>query len=150
MGSNLPSPLDYWCKKGVDIQGNAGILSAEGTPFLSPIQKSLEETESLKQAGDRMGACVKRGRLGEAWEPSPSPEATILPEAPPPRPRHNRLWETKVWANGALGQGPNRHQSPTQLTASLPPLHSSRGERTNGERGGANFKQFPPGSRASS
>lgn len=139
----MPSPLDYWCKKGVDIQGNAGILSAEGTPFLSPIQKSLEETESLKQAGDRMGACVKRGRLGEAWEPSPSPEATILPEAPPPRPRHNRLWETKVWANGALGQGPNRHQSPTQLTASLPPLHSSRGERTNGRERRCHLQAVP-------
>ena len=135
----MPSPLDCWCKKGVDIQGNAGILSADGTPFLSPIQKSLEETESLKQAGDQMGACVKRGRLGEAREPSSSPEATVLPEAP----RHNRLWETKVWANGALGQGPNRHRSPTQLTASLPPLHSSGGERTNGRERRCQLQAVP-------
>lgn len=36
-----------------------------------------------------------------------------------------QLLETRVWANGALGQGPGRHRSPTQPTASLPPLQSS-------------------------
>lgn len=140
------SPLDCWCKKGVDIQGNADILFAEGTPILSPIQKSLEETESLKQARDQMGACVKRGRLGEAREPSPSPEATIPPEAPSTigfgKPKSGLM---EPWARGqtAIDHPPS----------SLPPsLHSiALGERGQmGERGGANFKQFPPGSRASS
>lgn len=128
----------------MDIQENAGILSAEGTPFLSTIQKSLEETESLKQAGDQMGACVKMGRLGEAREPSPSPEATVPPEAPSTigfgKPKSGLM---ESWARGQTAID--------HPTCSLPPSLRSiaPGERGQmGERGGANFKLFLPGSRA--
>lgn len=142
----MPSPLDCWCKRGVDIQGNAGILSAEGTPFLSPIQNSLEETESLKQAGDQMGACVKMGRLGEAREPSPSPEATIPPEAPSTigfgKPKSGLM---ESWARGQTTIDHPAHCLPPSLRS------IALGERGQmGERGGANFKQFLSGSRASS
>lgn len=130
----------------MDIQGNAGILSAEGTPFLSTIQKSLEETESLKQAGDQMGECVTMGRLGEVREPSPSPEATVPPEAPSTigfgKPKSGLM---ESWARGQTAiDHPTRSLPPSLRSIAL----GERGQM--GERGGANFKLFLPGSRASS
>lgn len=85
----------------------------------------------------------EEGEAGRGVGAIPQSRGYYTTGGPPPRPRHNRLWETKVWANGALGQGPNRHQSPTQLTASLPPLHSSRGERTNGRERRCQLQAVP-------
>lgn len=79
--------------------------------------------------GTRNGGCVKKGRLGEAGEPAPSPAAAIPPEAP----GAIRLRETRVSANGALGQGPGHHRSPTQLTASLPTSPSLLGREDKWE-----------------
>lgn len=64
--------------------------------------------------------------MEEGGSPSPHPNLPCLVATLPPKsPGAIRLRETKVQANGVLGQGPGCHRSPVQPTPSLPPFHHS-------------------------